>query len=112
MKCVRCKQKFDPNHPLTVVCPACLEQNPELTITEKGAMNLWDQFEEFLAVYNKMLNEDWIWYKNMDCKYVDIRIDMRDGGCIIRNREGKRISPEQLAWQYSAETPNGHDERT
>ena len=72
-------------------------------------MNLWDHLDDFLAVYNKMREDKWVWFKNMDCKYVDIRIDMRDGGCIIRNKEGKRISPEQLAWQYSSDTPDGPD---
>ena len=67
--------------------------------------NLWDQLEDFLVVYNKMKAKEWVWFKSMDCKYVDLRIDMRDGGCIIKNIDGVRISPEQLAWQYSKEEP-------
>lgn len=73
-------------------------------------MNLWDHLDSFLLVYNRMKEDEWQWYKNMDCKYVNLRIDMRDGGCIIRNGSGTRISPEQLAWQYSAATPAGPDE--
>jgi len=109
-KCSRCSAPFTPNHPLTIVCDSCMEKDPNLTVNEKAAMNLWDHLDDFLVVYNKMKEDDWQWYKNTDCKYVDLRIDMRDGGCIIRNGSGKRISPGQLAWQYSAETPEGIDE--
>ena len=42
----------------------------------------------------------WSWSKNLGCKYVDIRIDMRDGGFVVLNREGERICLEQLKWQY------------
>lgn len=39
---------------------------------------------------------DWWWLKKPICKYVELRIDMRDGNFIIRNREGHRISWEDL----------------
>jgi len=41
----------------------------------------------------------WSWLKNSNCKYVEIRIDMRDGGFIIKNRHGDRISLEDLKKQ-------------
>lgn len=42
----------------------------------------------------------WSWARNWDCKYVNIRIDMRDGGFILTNDKGERINLEQLKWQY------------
>ena len=109
-QCMRCKQKRNieedfPKHPLSAVCNYCLEHEPRLTPEEKTAMNRWDQIEDFLETYHKMLARKWSWASKMDCKYIELRIDMRDGGCIIADRNGKRISPDQLAWQYSKETP-------
>jgi hypothetical protein len=106
MKCIRCnKQIPNPDHPLNLVCKKCLDENPKLTAKEKSEMNSWDHVDSFFEVYSKMKNGDWCWYKNIGCKYVELRIDMRDGGCIICNSEGRRINPEALAWQYSDETP-------
>lgn len=45
---------------------------------------------------------DWSWARNFDCKYVDLRIDMRDGGFVICAK-GKRISLDKLKWQYKDE---------
>lgn len=42
----------------------------------------------------------WTWAKNNRCKYINIRIDMRDGGFVLLNRDGERISLKQLQWQY------------
>jgi len=69
-------------------------------------MNSWDHIDSFLDVYKRMKEGKWDWFRNSECKYVELRIDMRDGGCIIRNGEGKRINPEELAWQYSNLTPD------
>jgi hypothetical protein len=57
---------------------------------------IWNQSDE------ESLTNEWSWSRNWDCKYVDIRFDMRDGGFTVRNREGKRISLEQLKWQYKS----------
>lgn len=38
----------------------------------------------------------WSWVRTPRCKYVDVRIDMRDGGFVIKDQDGKRISLEQL----------------
>jgi hypothetical protein len=50
--------------------------------------------------------DKWTWLKNSRCKYIEIRIDTRDGGCIIRDRDGNRISPKQLMYQYSENNPD------
>lgn len=73
-------------------------------------MNLWDVFDAFAEVLRRARlpygdPDRWSWAHNMECKYIDLRIDMRDGGCLIYAK-GKRISPERLAWQYSKETPD------
>jgi len=46
--------------------------------------------------------EDWSWAKNWDCKYINLRFDMRDGGFILTNNKGERICLEQLKWQYKS----------
>lgn len=75
--------------------------------------NRWhdrEEFNEVIETIKKLSVEDdysWSWAKNWDCKYVDIRIDMRDGGFVLTDREGKRINLEQLKWQYKS--PKGHE---
>ena len=44
--------------------------------------------------------EGWIWTKNSRCKYIDIRIDMRDGDFVLFDRSGQRISIEELEKQH------------
>jgi len=108
-ECMRCKTKKPleefPPHVLSAVCRECLNENPKLSTAERERMNLWDKLEDFLTVYNRMKNREWSWANNMSCKYVSLHVDMRDGGCIIADRDGKRIGPNRLAWQYSDETP-------
>lgn len=41
----------------------------------------------------------WRWVRNYQCKYISIRIDMRDGGHIIMDRDGTRIDLETLLRQ-------------
>jgi hypothetical protein len=48
----------------------------------------------------------WHWVRNPDCKYIDIRIDMRDGGWVLLNRDRERISPDQLKHQEDYGTSN------
>jgi hypothetical protein len=81
-----------------------------MNLDVKIQQNIWDDFfRDVLPVLQRVLlpygdPNKWTWSRNMQCKYIDLRIDMRDGGCII-GAEGQRISPERLAWQYSKETP-------
>lgn len=67
---------------------------------EKIETNSWDSIDDFIRVLREMKSGKWNWYKNSKCKYVDLRVDMRDGACIIRDRNGNRISPKELAHQY------------
>lgn len=72
-------------------------------VTEKEQRNEWDHLRDFIPVWKAQQEGKWLWYANSRCKYVELRIDMRDGGCIIKDRWGARISPAQLAYQYKAD---------
>ena len=65
--------------------------------------NVWDCIDDFIAVLNEMRAGNWNWYLNTKCKYVGLRVDMRDGGCLIMDSDGNRIDPKDLAWQYRIE---------
>ena len=81
------------------------QRKENLSLVEKEKQNVWDHIDDFMEVYDKMQKGEWSWSRNIGCKYVNLRVDMRDGGCII-SIDGQRISPEFLAWQYSKETMN------
>ncbi len=52
----------------------------------------------------------WSWARNWNCKYINLRFDMRDGGFVMTNDKGQRICLEQLMWQYKTskgESPDG-----
>jgi len=77
-----------------------------LKITDKDALleeieaNIWDDSEEVFSTIRNLLNvRTWWWSRNSKCKYVSVRIDMRDGNCILSDRNGKRISVEDLKYQ-------------
>lgn len=44
----------------------------------------------------------WSWAYNHNCKYINIRIDMRDGGFTLSNDTDGRINLERLKWQYKS----------
>src|SRR5690349_3707501 len=62
----------------------------------------WDNISDVIAVLERAKNFDWSWALNNRCKYLDLRVDMRDGGCIIKDRDGKRITVAELNYQYSS----------
>lgn len=70
-----------------------------LTLKQKQAANLWDHIDEVLPVLEAARAGKWTWQANSRCKYLELRIDMRDGGCIVKDREGDRINPADLARQ-------------
>ena len=89
-----------------MVRPLDPRSQEKLPLKTKIEQNIWDHFDDFLKVFDAMKAGDWSWARNSECKYINLRVDMRDGGCIITNRNGERVSPERIAWQYSEETPN------
>lgn len=74
-----------------------------LTVQQKQAANVWDHVDDALAVIEMARAGKWVWMENSRCKYIDLRIDMRDGGCLIRDAKGNRINPEDLRKQLSNE---------
>ena len=80
-----------------------------MNIKEKIEHNFWERpntLQEIVDFIKESTNEEseWIWARNSECKYIDLRIDMRDGGFIL-SAKNKRISLDRLKWQYSKETP-------
>lgn len=47
----------------------------------------------------ELLKSEWCWTKNVKCKYIELRIDMRDGHCLIKDRNGTEISIRDLEYQ-------------
>lgn len=63
----------------------------------------WIPLQNVFALVEKSKLGIWTWARNTKCKYIDVRIDMRDGDCIIKDRDGNIITLEQLQWQYTPE---------
>lgn len=76
-----------------------------MNLQQKIASNTWDNIDDFIAVLKAARAEKWYWFRNTRCKYVELRVDMRDGGCIIKDREGVRIAPEDLSYQEGQDAP-------
>jgi hypothetical protein len=79
------------------------KQGKDLPLDQKIKENIWDNIDDFLAVLNDMRAGRWRWVLNSKCKYVNLRVDMRDGKCIMSDGEGNRIDPKDLAYQYVKE---------
>ena len=62
---------------------------------------MWQPFENWigpvLAIITNKVN--WTWASNSRCKYINIRIDMRDGAAVIRDEDGNEISVKDLSRQ-------------
>lgn len=63
-------------------------------------MREWIDTKEIFEIVEKAKNKEWRWSLNHECKYIDLRIDMRDGHCLLTDRHGKEISLEKLQYQY------------
>jgi len=59
----------------------------------------WSPAQEVLDIVS---NEDWCWGRNSKCKYIDLRIDTRDGHCVIQDRNGVVISLDDVKYQCGA----------
>ena len=73
--------------------------NPTADVVEKMISNTWDHFGDVLPTLKAISRGDWYWGANPRCKYIEIRIDTRDGGCLLFDSKRVRISPEQFAHQ-------------
>jgi putative alpha-1,2-mannosidase len=70
------------------------------TVEQKSHYNVWDHIKDVCAVLSMVSDGSWVWFRNTQCKYIDVRIDMRTGNCIIKNNDGNRINPSDLTYQY------------
>lgn len=58
----------------------------------------------WLHQVNDFGSNSWTWAKNWNCKYVNIRIDTRNGGsCYITDDEGNHIGIDDLMRQGTKE---------
>ena len=57
--------------------------------------------DRIMLVLARSRDGRWSWARTAkcECKYIDVRIDMRTGDCIILNRESEIITIEQLEEQ-------------
>jgi hypothetical protein len=69
--------------------------------------NHWYPFKELVQAFREMQFNKWKWTRNQNCKYVNIRFDMRDMGCIVSTDRLGWITLERLKFQhsYSGEKP-------
>jgi len=70
-----------------------------MELKDKIANNVWDHLSDVIPTLKAASKGEWTWVNNTRCKYVELRIDMRDGGCLIRDGQGNRIDPETLRHQ-------------
>lgn len=67
----------------------------------------WIPLNDILSPILETLHSPaWSWVRNTDCKYINVRIDMRDGHVLLTDRNGKIITIDQLRHQYKS-TPKG-----
>jgi len=59
----------------------------------------WVDVNEVVNVVNKAKNDEWNWTKNIRCKYINVRIDMRDGACLVFDNDKKPITVNELLKQ-------------
>lgn len=66
---------------------------PIVTFSDLIEANIWDTNleETFKNVSDVIKDKDWSVKKNEACTYITIRIDMRSGKHILKNRRGERI---------------------
>lgn len=75
------------------------KQSGTLTLQEKIADNIWDHLSQIFPILKSARKGQWSWLNNGRCKYIDLRIDMRTGHCILSDKDGTRINPEDFAKQ-------------
>jgi hypothetical protein len=59
----------------------------------------WSTLRQVVDVLEKAMKDEWSWSINQECKYVELKIDMRGHSCRIIDRNGKDISVEELKYQ-------------
>ena len=79
-----------------------------MSFEDRVKHNIWDtDLDEVFKTIKEChgddkfdMKADWLWIRNSRCKYISVRIDMRDGAFVLVDRAGERISLEHLKFQY------------
>ena len=62
--------------------------------------NVWHSFNDLDFIFKNIQaivrDKKWSWIRNPRAKYIDIRIDMRDGGFVLLDQDRVRISLDQI----------------
>ena len=71
----------------------------------------WESRKHFLPFACWLMEKaspysDYLWTDKIMCKYVQLRIDMRDGGFIFQNQNGGRVDPVKFIKDIEGEVPN------
>jgi len=61
----------------------------------------WNHIIELYKIFKLVRKRRWSWTRNSQCKYLNIRIDMRDLSFLLEDRHGNEITIEQLNEQSS-----------
>ena len=91
--------------PLDPIEPLTEQQVQDLVAAAKAGNHKWIPFHSVVSTMRDMLAKGWSAYHSPGFrhKYVDIRIDMRDGHCVIMSAgqsNVKNTTLEELAEQY------------
>lgn len=62
-------------------------------------MTNWQPIEPIFEVLSDARKGIWNWTANSKCKYITLRIDMRDGCLILKDRDDNPITLEELKHQ-------------
>lgn len=60
----------------------------------------WISIDEVTKIIELARQDNWLWFRNSRCKYLNLRVDMRDGSCLIKDRDGNPISIDELRHQF------------
>ena len=64
----------------------------------------WVPLDDVLAIIR---DTRWSWVRNNPCKYIDLRVDTRDGRCLIYDRDSRAINLHDLSRQLDGHlSPN------
>lgn len=67
---------------------------------QASVVGRWKPSAEVFETIARLLEDcKWRWSRNTRCKYVDVRIDMRDGKCVLTDRHGKDLTIDELKEQ-------------
>lgn len=82
-------------------------QNGLYKMVTRNTLVRWQPFERLIEPLKVLIQKartcEWmyIYNPNVHVKYIEIRIDMRSGDCIIKDNRGNVITLEQLQLQES-----------